>query len=239
MAKLKFSPILSDARGAVGGSVFSRNASGPYVKANSMPTNARTLKSLAARALFGAISSCWRTKTWIEQNSWNTTATTLPQYNSMGEEFFYTGFQLFMQRNMNLAGIGIGNIIDTPGAQPDWPTIITGTSSLLIIGDDVEGVLVLNINATPMLSPLSQFQLEIMVTPYISLGITRPKESLFRRVGYYTAWGTEVEYEDSFWSAVGVWIDGNWMFVRLYIIDTVSGARTLFYETTISELTPP
>lgn len=239
MAKVKFGTIVSDARGAVGGSIFSRNFSGPYVKSNAMPVNARTLKSLSQRALFGALSSCWRTLSEAQWNMWRTTAGTLPQQNSMGETFYYTGFQLFMKYNNVLAGLGISSIITEPQAAPSWPTIITSTSQVLIIGDDWEGILALTINATPMTDPLTQFSLEIFVTPYVSQGIRIPKESWFRRVGYYSDWGNETQYTDSFMSAVGGWIDGNWMFVRLYLVNELGGQKTLFYETTVTDLTPP
>lgn len=239
MANVKFGPIFSDMRGAIGGTIVSRNSSGPYAKANAMPTNARTLKSIAQRALFGQLSSCWRELSAEEMNAWNLAAELTPRQNSMGEEYFLTGFQLFMQYNGNIVGMNPANVIHWPVADVGFPFFNPGTSSFAIIGEEAEGFLALTINGTVMVEPLTDFSLEIMVTPYISLGINRPKESLFRRVGYYTNWGTEQTYAAPFLSANGGWVDGNWMFVRLYIIYEPGGQKQLFAETTISILTPP
>lgn len=239
MARIKFGPLVSDARGAIAGTIVSRNGSGPYLKSNAMPVNARTGKTLAQRTIFGAIATCWRQLTPIEMNAWDVEATTTPFTNSLGETFFLSGFGLFMKYNMVLVGLGIGSIVSQPGSQPSWPTVIGGTTSFAIIGEESEGWLAMTVNATPMTDPLTDFTLEVFVTPYISVGVNRPKQSLYRRVGYYTTWGVEAIFEDSFMSAVGVWIEGNWMFVDVYIIHEPSGWRTHFYRTTITDLTPP
>jgi hypothetical protein len=54
------SPLLSDARGKLGNTVFSRNPSGLYSRANTPPAQPRTVSQQTGRANFGTIAEAWR-----------------------------------------------------------------------------------------------------------------------------------------------------------------------------------
>jgi hypothetical protein len=55
MAKIKFGMMMTDARGKLGGHVFSKNRSGAYVRTKVTPVNGQTTAQTGVRAIFGAI----------------------------------------------------------------------------------------------------------------------------------------------------------------------------------------
>jgi len=239
MAIIKMGPLVDEARGKMGGMIFSRNSSGMFMKANAMPTNARTIKTYNARASFGAMSTKWRGLEDDDRNAWITTATVTTWINSLGVEFHPTGFQLFMSYNMNNFGWQPGTIIETPQVDPTWLIYDPSGSSFAILGDDGDACLALTLNYIVGPTPITNFQGEIWVTPYISMGITRPKPSWYRRVGYYNDWGNEQQFCLPFISAVGYYIPGNRMWVKVDQIFETGGQRMLFAEGNITTFIPP
>ena len=57
MAKIKFGMMMTDARGKLGGQVFSKNKGGAYVRTKVTPSNPQTIAQTTRRALFAAIWS--------------------------------------------------------------------------------------------------------------------------------------------------------------------------------------
>src|SRR5690606_37427563 len=59
MAKVKFGMMMTDARGKLGGQVFSKNRAGSFVRTKVTPANPNTEANRKARALFFEISQQW------------------------------------------------------------------------------------------------------------------------------------------------------------------------------------
>jgi hypothetical protein len=74
MARLIFSPLLSDARGKVGDVVFSGWKGTPYVRRRVIPANPNSAAQQAIRAAMTLCVASWQSLTANEQNSWLTYA---------------------------------------------------------------------------------------------------------------------------------------------------------------------
>jgi hypothetical protein len=102
MASIKFSAIIADARGKIGGSVFVKNANGSYIRTYTAPLNKNTPGQQLQRANMTVYSQKWRALTDDQRNSWGFYAPQVPYTNRVGDKSIYTGFQLFMKTNMIL-----------------------------------------------------------------------------------------------------------------------------------------
>ena len=66
--------LIGELRGKLGGTVYSRNAAGPIVRAKSKPTNPNTGAQQAARLSFRTAGKAYQTLTQSLQGGWNTFA---------------------------------------------------------------------------------------------------------------------------------------------------------------------
>jgi hypothetical protein len=103
------SPLISDGRNKLGGTVYARNASGLYARPLVQPAQPRTVSQQTNRALFGAIIQRWPALTQTQRNGWNTAAESIFITDSLGHKSNPSGQQLFTSRNRNLA------LADLPG----------------------------------------------------------------------------------------------------------------------------
>lgn len=126
MAILTFQAPVSGLRGKVGGQVFSANKSGPYLKAWGKGSNPRSTDQTNHRAGFVQFSQRWSTLTDAERTDWDTYAalTAQDKTNSLGETFSASGFNWYIEINLNLQSAG-ASIIDTAptGGTPGTPIV--------------------------------------------------------------------------------------------------------------------
>lgn len=101
MAKIKFGMMMTDARGKLGGQVFSKNRSGSYVRTKVTPVNPQTSFQQSNRALLGSISSNWSSLTSDQRNAWNGAVENWQKTNVFGDLTKPTGKNLFTGLNKN------------------------------------------------------------------------------------------------------------------------------------------
>lgn len=106
MARIKYSALVSDIRGIVGGNVFSRNKGGGYVRTFVKPNNPQTEAQQIQRLILGSIATEWRQLTEQQRTNWNLAALDFPYKDKLGEDKTYSGQQLFMKLNSTLVAIG-------------------------------------------------------------------------------------------------------------------------------------
>ena len=108
MALIKLSSIgITSISGKAGGSVYSRNRGGAYVKNFVIPTNTFSDLRQQVRAMFGAISSAWRNLTEGQRNSWVAQAPNYPYINKVGDSKTLSGIALHNSLNTNLMTAGL------------------------------------------------------------------------------------------------------------------------------------
>lgn len=141
-ALILFGGGVSELRGSIGGTTFSRNSSGAYARNRTKPVNPNTTKQSNMRALFATIAQSWRTLTNSQRITWNSLAPTFPRVNRLGQTVPLTGFQLFQKCNTNniVCGHAFVNVIesvDTPNIQYiDSVTVDRSANTMIISAED-------------------------------------------------------------------------------------------------------
>lgn len=127
MALVKYGGGVTELRGKLAGNIFSRNKAGAYVKKFTIPTNPQTVRQLLIRGNFSSVSVLWSALTDLQRESWEAAASLIPYVNSIGDEYFLSGFGLFCKSNNPLLAVGIAAFSDCP-ADFKIPDAIGGTS---------------------------------------------------------------------------------------------------------------
>ena len=110
--KIKYSALVSDARGKLNGSVAAKNRYGQYFRNKITPVNPQTDHQMAVRGQFGALSSQWRTLSQLQRDSWKTAGEDSPETNIFGDTITLQPNVFFIKRNMLLTTAGLP-IIET------------------------------------------------------------------------------------------------------------------------------
>lgn len=84
MAKITYGGLITSASGSMGGTVFSRNRYGPYIRRRAIPVNPDTSYQMEIRAILSAISQAWRGLTDDQRLQWRTWAANNPVTDTEG-----------------------------------------------------------------------------------------------------------------------------------------------------------
>ena len=114
MARIKFGMMMTDARGKLGGHVFTKAKSGATIRTKVTPLNPKTSAQSEARSALGANSQAWRVLSEIQRLAWNSAAKEVSKTNAFGDTYFPSGKNYFTAVNNNLRNIGIPIIVEPP-----------------------------------------------------------------------------------------------------------------------------
>lgn len=114
--QIKFGGIVSDARGSLGGAVFSRNGSGAYVRQRTTPINPKTQRQSDIRAIWASVTKDWDLLlSQAERDAWEVYAANLVESNKLGEDIRHSGFNQYQSANVTSINAGLTAIVDAPG----------------------------------------------------------------------------------------------------------------------------
>lgn len=117
MALIKFGMMMTDARGKLGGHVFSKNRGGNYVRTNVVPNNPQTSLQGSIRSLFATISSRWSQLTAAQRDGWQSQVNKFERTNVFGDRKVLSGKALFQSLNTEAMNAEMGIITDAPAPQ--------------------------------------------------------------------------------------------------------------------------
>lgn len=131
MAKVKFGQGVAKIMGTVGGTIFSQNKGGNYMKNYNIPTNPQTAKQLAVRANWTQITGLWSTLSQSQRDAWTALASTVPYENSVGDIYYLSGKNFFQKVNSVTLSVDETPFIDCIGspAVPESPVKLTLAAS--------------------------------------------------------------------------------------------------------------
>lgn len=227
MAKIKFGMMMTDARGKLGGQVFSKNRGGAYVRTKVTPSNPQTADQVAQRALLSSASQSWRGLTEAERESWNGAVSNYSSTNVFGDIINPTGAQLHTKININVALAG-GSVVTTP----PLPIGISSPAGVSVTADasTPEVILAWTSGAVP-----ANTVMVVEATPCVSVGRYNVNNR-FRVIGTLaaaTATGADVatEYTAKFGSLVA----GQKLFIRVKFINKNTGevSQSIVTETIV------
>lgn len=146
--KIKYSALVSDARGKLNGSVASKNRYGQYFRNKMTPVNRRTDAQMRVRGAFASISSAWRNLTQSQRDAWAAVSKDNPFKDIFGDSHVLQGNAYFQKINMLLSTADLP-LLDTP------VKIVTPTFQLI-----------------DMVTPFNENNMIVEVAPYLPEDVT-------------------------------------------------------------------
>ena len=173
MAKILFGMMMTDARGKLGGQVFSKNRAGAYVRTKVTPVNPRTASQMLGRSILANVSTAWSGLTQAQRDSWNNAVDDWQKTDIFGNLRRPSGKNLHSSLNKNLLSAGLSAITTAP-AKVEVPTFPTLSVSVDISDAEIS----LNNVSVPVGA-----KLQIESTGAVSAG-TSFVENMYRVIGY-------------------------------------------------------
>lgn len=178
MAKIKFGMMMTDARGKLGGQVFSKNRAGAYVRTKVTPSNPRTIAQMESRAILGAQSSAWNQLTDPQRLTWEGAVENWKKTDIFGDLKTPSGKSLFVRINKNLEQSGQAVVLVAPDKMEIPVVSATGVSGSVtdteFVFDGLASVpagMVMQIRATEMLpAGVNYVKNRLRVIDYIPAG---------------------------------------------------------------------
>lgn len=144
MALVQFGAGIVGMSGKVGGSVFSKNKSGAYVRAWSKPTNPNTAKQQVVRNVVAVLSARWaQTLSAAQRTAWNLYGSNVVMKNNIGAAIHLSGYNHYIRSNawfarMERALVDDGPIVfELPAKDPTMSiTASEGTQLVTMTFDD-------------------------------------------------------------------------------------------------------
>jgi len=100
MANILFGAGIADARGSVGGIVFSHGAGGAIMRTRIKPNNPATNSQVLRRATLSTLVARWsKTLTDVQRTSWDDYAGATPWTNKLRQSIVLTGMQAYLMIN--------------------------------------------------------------------------------------------------------------------------------------------
>jgi len=134
MAKIKFGMMMTDARGKLGGQVFSKNKGGAYIRTKVTPVNPATVAQQLVRAIFAFFSQNWRALTEAQRTAWNAAVSNFTSTDIFADVRTPSGFNLYKKLNQNLLLISAA-----PIATPPLPQTVISPFLDSIVADQQAG----------------------------------------------------------------------------------------------------
>lgn len=164
---------MTDARGKLGGQVFSKNRAGSYVRTKVTPVNPQTSFQQASRFLLGSLSQQWSGLTRTQVQAWNDAVSDWARTDIFGDLRNPTGKNLYTEVNKNRIQAGYA-LTTTPPRKMEMPVVVLNSIDV----DSTSGDVGVNITGNAV-----GFKLQIRATPEVSNGTTFVKDKL-RVIGY-------------------------------------------------------
>lgn len=215
MAKIKLSAIVSEMRGKLNGSVFSKNRGGAYLRTKVTPVNPQSLAQGSVRALLTTLSQSWRGLTEAKRLAWNSAVSQFTSTDIFGDIKTPSGINLYNKLNLNLGAIGEA-AIDTP---PN-PVGVGYVSALSLVADESANTIAATFTAEG--GTVDQTVI-VEATPCLSAGKSFVK-SEFRQIGTFAGNAASPQAIGAMYVAkFGAMSADKKLFVRLKFVDKNTG----------------
>jgi len=99
MATLQFGPLVTDARGSIRGTTFSRSLAGATARARPRPARPSRPWQAIRQLQLASAAARWRLLTTADQDDWNDYGATVTLLNRLGVAFNPTGQMMFVRQD--------------------------------------------------------------------------------------------------------------------------------------------
>lgn len=215
MAKIKFSAMVSEVRGKLNGSVFSKNRGGAYLRNKVTPVNLQSLAQGKVRASLTNLSQSWRGLTEAQRAAWNTAVANFATTDIFGDIKSPSGINLYTKINLNLA-----NIAQAALTTPPLPSSVGVFNSLTITATASTAALSVAFTQAGIAAGQT---VVVEATTQLSAGKNFVK-SEFRKIGTFTG-GTASPYNalSAYTAKFGPLVAGQKIFIRMKAVSNTTG----------------
>lgn len=218
MSKVKFSALVSDMRGKLNGSVFSKNRGGSYLRNKVTPINPATSAQGQARSVLTEFSQAWRSLTEAQRTAWNNAVANFARTDIFGDLKNPSGINLFTRLNANIRNGGSAVSISSPPVPAAVPAITLGA-----MVNSAAGALSIVFADSPV--PAGH-ALVIEATPQVSAGVSFVK-SEFRKLKVVAAAGASpAVLTADYLARFGARVAGQKIFVRVTLVSLTTGLQS-------------
>ena len=216
--KLKFGMIVTDGVNKIGGHVISENHYGRFARTYIIPPDPRTAPQISRRALFQTYALSWKTLTSTQQAAWIAATVNYPRTDSLGNIYYPSGQNLYIELNTNLVFIGQSAVTSpptkvVPAAPPSFS--LTANAS----GSDFHISFPLPYTDTTVVVCLQS-------TFSLSTGITVVFKQVRNIKQFAAAAVSTVAFFPDYTAYFGSPTVGKKIFVKLYVVHKTSGSIT-------------
>ena len=225
MAIITPGPAVAAISGSVGGTVFSRNRGGAYIRNRAIPVDPNTASQQNVRSILATQSQNWADLTAAQRAAWENWASQNPVINALGNSIQLSGHQAFVQLNTRLA-----LDVQTELTLPPIINAPTGLATIVQDGDEGAGAVDLTFTGTPLAAGV---KLWLQAAVLNSAGIKYVRNRL-RFIGTSAAaeispFDDEALIETKF----GALIVGQTLHVRASTFDTATGLISVGLEDSV------
>lgn len=214
--KVKYSALMSDARGKLNGSVASKNRSGAYLRNKVTPVNPQTGAQQAVRNRLASFSQAWRGLTAAQRAAWDGAVSAFANTNVFGDLVQPTGKNLYTALNSNLGNIG-ETAISTPPLPAEVPEPVAGTLTIDVGTGDAMTLAFTNDS--------SDVTYLLFATAPLSPGVGFFKNR-YRQIGTYAgSGGSPIDFKADYEAKFGTPADGQKIAVKLVPVVVATGQR--------------
>ena len=208
-------PTVAALSGSIGGSVYSRNRGGAYIRNRAVPITSTTPEALAAKTRFTDASQDWQGLTTGQREAWQQFADANPVINALGKPIILSGAQAFIGIHARMAAAG-----DTPITAPPIIAAPDPLGSLTQAADIGLG----NVDATFTSTPLgANEELWIRAAVTSSVGILFV-QNLLRLVGQSAAaQASPFDNQSLIETRLGTLLVGQTLHVQISVYDNSTG----------------
>lgn len=128
MAIFNPGPLVGQVSGRVGGTVFSHNRGGAYIRNGSIPYAVYSVAALNAKSALSQAVREWSTLTAEQRLAWQEYSKTITATNGLGKQISLTGQNCFVRCNCRLLQSGLTTISVPPTSPAPNGVIITSFS---------------------------------------------------------------------------------------------------------------
>lgn len=218
MAKFTPGPAVASISGSVGGTTFSHNTYGQYMRRRAIPTISTTPDALAAKARLTSTSQAWLGLTAAERLAWAAWAQQNPITDALGQSQVLTGNAGFVRLN-TLLEQGVFATLTVPPVTVPPPSLLT----LALTADVGLGNVEIAYTATPTGAD-DVLVVKAAVTNSPAINYVR---NLLRIVSFSgLAEASPFDIETAVVAKFGTLVVGTFLHVEVFTLDSVTGLRS-------------
>lgn len=222
MAIITPGPTVAAISGSIGGTVYSRNRGGAYIRNRAIPVDPNTSFQINVRAILAAQSQNWADLTDAQRAAFENWALQNLVTNALGNQIRLSGHQAFVQLNSRLALGGFATLTAPPILNAPL-----GLTSIALTADVGLGAVEVAFALTPLAAGISLWVLAAVVN---SPGISYVR-NLFKQVqitggGIVSPQDIQVDVEARF----GALIVGQTLHVKVSTFQATTGLMSVPFE---------